>query len=609
MELVPGTDLAARLRGGPLEEREAVRLVRDLARAVHYAHSLNVLHLDLKPQNVLLEPDGRARIADFGLARPLDRAMSAEATELLAGTPAYMAPEQTLLRAAEISRATDVYGLGAILYQCLTGRAPFQRDTAQATLQAVAEAPLVTPRSLRRTLSRDVEAICVKCLQRDPAQRYESAEALAEDLGRLLDGNAVQARRLRWAERAWRWVVREPVTLGGLAMAAVVMLAASAAVLLQLDRNRRSEWLTREAFTAGAEALLAPGDTRTRLDTVQRIEMEAYPFTTQRSLPERIELHSRLRDAVALRGKERDPVVRELSLLLARDHFMRDKQAWRAALARRDTALAWLLHMRGTDAPVQWRHVLDDLAKVAQSPALGDMELALAANVCRLHDQLPPELQGQWKGVCDSVYRRARPAASRNTLFLLLQPEFDDAAREAWLAAMHTTPLDDYGPRFYRESLALLETIAPEVAAEDLHHGLSSRDIAALAADELTDTPFWGARGRIYEPCRKLDKHRDEVTFDLCRRSLATPSEGWTSWFGDVARRSAQRRLDLAERGAPMPMPVPVPDIYDYQRRAYLIACCSQRGAHPEWVRLRAEAGEHAAEEWLYRELGESPYR
>ena len=609
MELVDGADLGRRLREhGPLPEADAARLVRELARAVHYAHSLGILHLDLKPQNVLLPADGRARIADFGLARPLDRAIGHDAADLVAGTPAYMAPEQALLRAADISRATDVYGLGAIFYECLTGEPPFRAESVEETLREVVEAPLALPRTRRRAVSRDAEAIVLKCLQRDPAQRYASAEELAEDLGRLLDGNPVGARRLRWGERAWRWLSREPVTLGGLATAAAVLLAAGGAWALQFRHNARNEDAIRDAFAASAEVLTMPAPLRTRLEALPRIVADRYPYASRRTPEAQLVFLERLRAAVALRADAQDPVLRELSLLLARERMRHRYQAWGAALGRSDAPLAWLLAVQwhdGGDMRAFGRVVLDAVYRAAAVPALSDPELALTASMCTWTDEMPAELQAEARPTCSEVFARGRAAASRNPLFLLLQPTFDAAAREQWLAAMQAVPLDDYGTRLYRESLALLEALAPALAAEDLANGLSARDIAALGADALLDWTFHQARVRVTQPCHELEKQLTALNLDHCRRSLAAPFDGWTYRASDAVYRAAQWRLGLAERGEPVPRPLP--QLYDYESWHRLFRCCSQSGAHPQWVHLRATQGERAAHDWLLREWGETP--
>lgn len=247
MRLVRGQSFAAALRDqGPFEPVRAARLMRTVAEALAYAHSLGVLHLDLKPANVLLDQDGVPHVADFGLARRIDSALAVDDEEI-SGTPAYMAPEQAQSRAQKITSATDIWGLGAILYELVTGEPPFRAESAQETLKLVVECRLRRPRLMAPQLSPDLEAIILKCLAREPAARYASARALADDLGRFVEGRAVQARPLNVAQRLLRWTRREPKLAIASALVAIALVAGLAATT--------REWLRAERNAERAEAV------------------------------------------------------------------------------------------------------------------------------------------------------------------------------------------------------------------------------------------------------------------------------------------------------------------------------------------------------------------
>jgi serine/threonine protein kinase len=198
MEFCAGGSLADRLRGQPLPPREAARLLETISRAVHAAHQRGIVHRDLKPANVLFTGEGVPKVADFGLAMGLDAevGMTMYRSGAILGTPSYMAPEQAAGRTKEIGPAADVYALGAILYECLTGRPPIQGETALDTVRQVIGDEPVPPALLQAAVPRDLETICLKCLHKAPDRRYGSAQELADDLGRFLAGEPVLARRV-----------------------------------------------------------------------------------------------------------------------------------------------------------------------------------------------------------------------------------------------------------------------------------------------------------------------------------------------------------------------------------------------------------------------------
>jgi WD40 repeat protein len=240
MKLLEGGSLKDRLGKVADDPRAVARLVATVARAVGYAHRRGVLHRDLKPSNVLLDAEGRPHVADFGLAKWLGSSSELTQTGALLGTPSYMAPEQASPNprprpGAEpgpgrgsldrVTTAADVYGLGALLYALLTGRPPFNAVTTLLTLESVRNDPVVPPRTLNPRVGRDLETVCLKCLEKNAARRYNSADDLAEELERWLAGSPVTARRSSGLRRLWLWARRHP---------AVAALAASIAVLVPL---------------------------------------------------------------------------------------------------------------------------------------------------------------------------------------------------------------------------------------------------------------------------------------------------------------------------------------------------------------------------------------
>jgi hypothetical protein len=208
MEFVEGQSLAAVIRNGPVPGRKAAEYVEQIARGLHFAHQNGIVHRDVKPSNVLIDDTGRARVTDFGLAKQVDRGDDLTLTGQIVGTPAYMAPEQITNRRGEIGPACDIYGMGALLYELLTGRPPFvARDHFSTLLQAL-ECEPQPPRQLNPTIPRDLERICLKCLEKEPAHRYGSAAELADDLARFLAGDSISASSPKLVDRLVRALER-----------------------------------------------------------------------------------------------------------------------------------------------------------------------------------------------------------------------------------------------------------------------------------------------------------------------------------------------------------------------------------------------------------------
>ncbi len=235
LELVEGSNLSQKINGGPLPTREAARITEDLSRAMQYAHDKGVIHRDLKPSNVLLTSEGVPKVADFGLAKLLAKDSDQTQSGTILGSPCYMSPEQASGEGRDVGPAGDIYSLGAILYELLTGTPPFRASTPLETLRKLLNEEPTRPSRLNPKVPQDLETICLKCLEKSPQKRYPSAGALADDLERFLNFESVLARPVTAPERLWRWCKRKTslaiaVSLALIALMATIVLSVSFAV-------------------------------------------------------------------------------------------------------------------------------------------------------------------------------------------------------------------------------------------------------------------------------------------------------------------------------------------------------------------------------------------
>jgi eukaryotic-like serine/threonine-protein kinase len=246
MEFVDGKNLAEILHAGPLPAARAAEYALDIAEAIHYAHTRGVLHRDLKPSNVLIDQNGHVRITDFGLAKKLDGSSDLTVTGQLVGTPNYLSPEAAAGRNSEVGPASDVYAIGALLYELLTGRPPFLAQSLAETLLHIRDTEPVALRALNPDVPRDLETIALKCLEKTAARRYASAAALAGDLGRWLRHEPILARPASALERAAKWTKRRPALASAVAGIALALVLGFSGVLWQWRLAVTQRELTRE---------------------------------------------------------------------------------------------------------------------------------------------------------------------------------------------------------------------------------------------------------------------------------------------------------------------------------------------------------------------------
>jgi hypothetical protein len=449
LEFMEGGSLAARIDGTPQPPREAGGLVAVLARATHAAHQAGIVHRDLKPANVLLAACGVAtdatpqaalpvpKITDFGLAKRLDGGSDQTHSGVILGTPSYMAPEQAEGRVKEVGPAADIYALAAILYELLTGRPPFKAATSRDMIEQVCTREPVPPSQLQPTVPRDLETVCLKGLRKDAARRYATAQDLADDLQRWLEGRPILARPVPAWERAWKWTRRRPATAGLLVALALLLgsVTGGLAFLLHQQRVRlEHSRAVNDLWTSGQEfeAQRRSADAKEKWDEALTI-LRADPGAGDADMVRRLEESSR---RVTQR---RDEQAAEQGLQAARQQFAERHARFRG---HRDAALFHAVSIGAPDAVEDAVVLREAAAALAEFGIDANDPQALANGLDPFRSLAEPTLLSQVAEECVEVLlawaeaeARANPAAGEGSRALGLLDGAAALARAHGVAA------------------------------------------------------------------------------------------------------------------------------------------------------------------------------
>jgi tetratricopeptide (TPR) repeat protein/tRNA A-37 threonylcarbamoyl transferase component Bud32 len=379
MKLVDGRGLDRRLEEFSRDPRAAARVVAEVADAVYHAHQRGILHRDLKPANILVDAQGQAHVTDFGLAKRIEEDAGLTVSGAIMGTPSYMAPEQASGRSSLITTASDVYGLGAILYAVLTGRAPFAADSVVNTLDQVRNTAPQAPTRLNARLARDLEVITLKCLEKDPRHRYASAQALSDDLNRWLRGEPISARPVGPVVRLRMWAKRKPALAGLSAALILATIAGAVGVAWQWREavaQRNKAQLARDEAVA-SETMARSAETKARTARDEAVASEKRAVTSEkqavaaRALAEENARIAGMQATLALNSIQ-DIIVQVRTNLNGRDLFDVKTKLLESALKRVDGVAS--VYEKSTSMEATALAALNELARIYRE--LGQSERA-----------------------------------------------------------------------------------------------------------------------------------------------------------------------------------------------------------------------------------------
>ncbi len=497
LEYLAGGSLAQKIGGKPQPVDEAARIVEVLARAMYVAHQHKVIHRDLKPGNVLFAADGTLKITDFGLVKRLEADSGQTRSGSILGTPSYMAPEQARGESQMVGPAADQYALGAILYELLTGRPPFQGTSVLDTLDMVRSREPVPPSQLQPKIPRDLETICLKCLEKETARRYPDVLALAEDLRKYRAGETILARPVSGAERLWRWCLRNPrVALLSAVVAALLVIGAAGSATAAVMFSQKNQALGTAKTLA--EEKQAEAEQKQKLAVAAaRAANEQNRSAVDAQVDLIILLERNLRHVPAIQGQREQILDKAVTRLEAAARAMTDlhrdvewapqdeERNWKS-LARAHQALGGLSVSRNhvSEAMAQFRQADEIIAKLA---AANPENLNMQVNLIRTQRQLGEAAMNR-VGDSEGAQRYFRRAIeiSRNCLAKKADNDLYKSELANSLGQLAGSELTlghlEKARELFREELAVRESFSPEEA----HKWESRRELAGHYAQRAT---------------------------------------------------------------------------------------------------------------------------